>query len=228
AGLLTAGILSTRRERLKNWYLVSLFVLALTLGGWACLAAYLSLDGRLSTPSFLGSWPAFWITFIAPTFVLTPIILFRAYRDQTRKLIDHTPAYQFIAFQSLRVLAIGGIYKGLSGEFSLYYALLVGIPDFLYGLSGIFITLKAKKQEISPTLLAAWHLVGAAIILPYGVVLLQMGLAGPWQVFTASPTIATIFEYPIVLAPTVTVPIFVIVNLLVATRIAERKFGLEW
>ena len=195
-------------------------VAALTL--WGVASGWLAHEGLYRTPSFLAAWPAVWITMVPVVLVMAPLAA-APVRDGLRALLDTTPAHWIVALHGLRILAIGGILKGLSGEFALYYALLIGVPDMLYGLSALWVARRAARQRIAPRALALWHLAGATIIVPFGVVLLQMGLPGPWRIFAGTPDIATIFVFPMALAPTLVVPLFVCVNLLAALRIAERE-----
>jgi hypothetical protein len=197
-------------------------LLALTL--WGLVSGYLAATGVYRQEWFLAAWPSFWITGVAVAILAAPL-LFAPLRETVRGIIDVTPLKATIALQALRVFAIGGIAKGLSGEFSYYYALTIGVPDFLFGLSALAILAVGAGRELDERAIAIWHLIGALIIVPPGMVLLQMGLPGAWQVFTAEPTIATIFAFPMALAPTLVVPTFIAANLLVAVRIFERRQG---
>jgi len=196
--------------------------LVFLLAIWTGVSTMLAITLTYQSSWFLSSWPAFWVTSIAVTIVVTPMMAFKAARNTVRGIIDTTPLYGLVLFQGLRVLAIGGILKSLSGEFALYYGLYIGIPDFLFGLSALVMARLVYQERASDKAVAIWNLAGAIIILPFGMVLLQMGLTGPWQIFTATPTITTIFEFPMALAPTVVVPIFVMMNLFVAMRLFEK------
>ena len=134
-----------------------------------------------------------------------------------------------MAFEGLRVLAIGGIIKGYKGEFSPLYAKDIGIPDFLIGilaLTGAYLIYKgvwANRAAI------AINLLGFIVIIPFGIGLINFGLEGPLYYIYETPSTATIFEFPMALAPTVVVPIFVMVNLFVAMRLFQQsKAGEPW
>lgn len=67
------------------------------------------------------------------------------------------------------------------------------------------------------------NLIGFIIIVPFSLILINMGLPGAMYMIEESPSLKTIFEFPMALAPTLVVPIFVMVNLLVALRLIKRK-----
>ncbi len=199
---------------------ITLLLIAL----WGGISTYLAYSNVYQQKWFLTSYPAFWITFITPMIVMIPATLSANARNTIRTIIDTTPLHWIVLFESARILAIGGIIKGLNAEFSPYYAMYIGIPDALYGLSGLLLAILVARQSVGLTMVLFWNAIGAMIILPFGVVLLQVGLEGPWQIFNETPSIITIFEFPMALAPTLVVPIFIVVNLLVVMRLGERIF----
>lgn len=192
---------------------------------WGSLSASLALNGFYQSDWFRASWPAFWVTFIPVLIVMVPLLLSRTARDTVRGIVDATPLSWTVGFHALRLCAIGGVLKGINGEFSRYYGIYIGIPDFLYGLSALAMLWLVSRQSVGNGTVILWHLIGAAIIVPFGIVLLQMGLPGPWQYFDENPGINVIFDFPMALAPTLVVPIFVMTNLFVALRLIERSFS---
>lgn len=65
--------------------------------------------------------------------------------------------------------------------------------------------------------------VGAAIIILLAGLLLQMGLPGSMQVFTSIPSTIALFEFPMVLAPTLVVPLLVGFNLLASSGVIHQR-----
>jgi hypothetical protein len=192
---------------------------------WAVASATLAYNEIFQQQWFLAAWPSFWVTFIAVILVMLPWLFSIRIKEALRGLIDAVPLHWLVGFQGLRIVAIGSIFKAVNGEFSRYFAFYVGIPDLVFGLSALIMARLVYINVVGTWGVILWNLIGAAIIVPIGLVLLQMGLQGAWHVFTDSPTIATIFEFPMALAPTVVVPIFVMMNLLVAMRLFE---GMMW
>jgi hypothetical protein len=53
---------------------------------------------------------------------------------------------------------------------------------------------------------------GVFVIIPVGMILINTGLPGFMFVYDGSPSITTIFEFPIAWAPTVVVPLFIVMQ----------------
>ena len=83
---------------------------------------------------------------------------------------------------------------------------------------------RASEGSISRRAVGWWSLAGALVIVPAAPLVAQMGLAGPLQVFTAEPSATALFVYPMVLAPTLIVPLFVLFNLLTAQALIGQWF----
>jgi hypothetical protein len=197
------------------------FILAaLTL--WGGMSTYLGMSGYYQSEGFLSSLPGFWITQIAVLIVVIPWLVSKTLRQGIEAIIDQTPLYMIMAFEGLRVLAIGGIIKGYKGEFSPFYAKFVGIPDFLYGVTTLIAAVLIYKGVWKKKSAIIINLIGFIIIVPFGMVLINVGLPGAMYMIEESPSLKTIFEFPMALAPTLVVPIFVMVNLLVALRLIKR------
>jgi CheY-like chemotaxis protein len=118
------------------------------------------------------------------------------------------------------IVAIGTIIKAVAGQFPAYFAFLVGAPDLLFGLSALILGWQASVRNLSQRFLIAWNLIGVAVILP-AAPLIQLGLPGPIQIFTSEPTAEKLFDFPMVLAPSIIVPTLVLLNLVTAWRLVE-------
>jgi hypothetical protein len=199
---------------------IILILAALTF--WGGLSTYLGMSGYYQSEGFLSSLPGFWITQIPVLIVVIPWLVSKNLRQGIDAIIDRTPLYLIMAFEGLRILAIGGIIKGFRGEFSPFYAKFIGIPDFLYGVMTLIaavLIFKGIWKEKSAIII---NLIGFLIIVPFGTVLINVGLPGAMYMVEESPSLKTIFEFPMALAPTLVVPIFVMVNLFVAIRLMKR------
>ena len=109
---------------------IILILAMLTL--WGGLSTYLGMSGYYQSEGFLSSLPGFWIPQIPVLIVMILWIASKTFRQGIDNIIDQTPLHLIMAFEGLRILAIGGIIKGYAGEFSLFFAQVIGIPDFLY------------------------------------------------------------------------------------------------
>ncbi len=105
----------------------------------------------------------------------------------------------------------------------MYFEIFVGIPDLLFGVSAFWIARKAKHGKISKKGFLFWNLLGALVIVPAAPILLQLGLPGAVQVFTSLADARVVFTYPMSIAPMIGVPLFVLINLLVAWRLWESS-----
>ncbi len=200
-----------------------IYALLLVLAVWGGASTYLGLTGAYQTTQFLSLSAPFWLPFVPVLLVFTPFFFLPQARDAINGLIDHTPLHAIVALQGLRVLAIGGIIKGWNGEFNAPFAFLVGIPDFLFGASALILAWLVWQDRVWRWMLVAWNLIGAAIIVPGTFIVIKLALPGPWQVFTSEPSIMTLYEFPMALAPTLVVPVLVMMNLLFALRLVDRR-----
>ena len=189
---------------------------------YALVTSYLGARGLYIDPDTLALVPGLWLQLITVTVAVVPVILFAGVRERLRRMVDVTPLHWFAWFNALRISALGTAYKTTTGEFPLYFELLVGIPDLLFGLSALWIAWRAKHGRISVCGFMIWNLIGALVIVPSAPILIQLGLPGPLQVFSALPDARAIMTYPMSIAPMFGVPLFVLVNLLVAWRLWER------
>lgn len=199
---------------------INLLLGMLTL--WGGLSAYLGMSGYYQSEAFLSSLPGFWITQVAVMIVIIPWMVSKTLRQGINNIIDQTPLYFLMGFEGLRILAIGGIYKGYTGEFSQFFAKFVGIPDFLYGVTTLLAAILIYRGVWKERSALILNLIGFIIIVPFGMVLINMGLPGAMFMVEESPGLKTIFELPMALAPTLVVPIFVMINLFVALRLLGR------
>ena len=200
---------------------IVLILAALTL--WGGVSTYLGMGGYYQSEGFLNSLPGLWIPQIPVLIVLIPWLASKTLRQGVDAIIDHTPLYLIMGFEGLRILAIGGIMKGYRGEFSLFFAQFVGIPDFLYGVMTLIaavLIFKGIWKEKSAIII---NLTGFIIAGPLAMILINVGLPGAMYMIEETPSLTTIFELPMALAPTLVVPIFVMVNLFVALRLMKRQ-----
>jgi len=179
--------------------------------------------GVYISESLLRLYPGFWLQLITVSACVAPVLLFPRLRNALRLIVDRAPWHWFAYFHAMRIAALGTAFKTTTGEFPLFFELIVGVPDLLFGFSALWIAWKAKRGEIGETGFMVWNLVGAFIIVPAAPIVLQLGLPGPLQVFSALPDARAVFTYPMSIAPMIGVPLFVLTNLWVAWRLWERQ-----
>jgi len=220
---LATGIAARRAARLQQLHSQrSIHIILLTLALWGICISWLALSGALAESSFLNTYPAIWMPFVPVVLTITIIALFPEALSSIRSLIDATAMQWLIAIHALRILAIGGIIKALRGEFPVSFATWVGGPDFLFGLSAVVVSWLVIKKRIGTWGLIVWNAIGVLVILPAAPLVGQMGLPGLLHGIDETPSSEALFAFPMVLAPALVVPVFVMINMFVAFRLIER------
>lgn len=199
----------------------AIYLLLTVLVAWGILSSAFALTGVYSTPKFLSLLPGLWLPFIPFVLVIGGLLIFPQLSSAIHSLVDHTLWNQMIFFQALRILALGTLFKAYMGLFPIYFALYVGIPDLMFGVSALFVGYHASRKGLSQRSLIIWNMIGAAIVMP-AAPLLQMGLPGRMQIFTAEPSAQRLFDFPMVIAPTLVVPLFFLFNILAVWSLMKR------
>ncbi len=187
--------------------------LLLTFFVWTLFAVVLGVQGR--HVELMAHIPLLWQSFVPVLLWSTAFIFSSTLRSGLRGIATTTPAHWLVFVQALRIGALGGIVKGIRGEVTSSFVFWIGIPDFLFGLSAIGVGWLALRRTVGPRFLIAWNLLGfALIILPTFV---------PMNYWMNDPGFTFIFECPMVLAPSVVVPMFISLNLLHAWGVFETE-----
>lgn len=190
---------------------------------YAVVTSLLGARGVYVTDGLMKTLPGLWLQVVTVAAAVVPVILFAGVRQGLRDIVDATPWHWFAYFHGLRLTALGTAYKTWTGEFPAYFEYLIGVPDLLFAISAFWIAARANRGELSRQGFMIWNLIGALVIVPAAPIVLQLGLPGPLQVFTSLPDARAVFTYPMSIAPMIGVPLFVLVNLLVAWRLWERR-----
>lgn len=211
--LLTAASHTKRRMRSPHTGSTGIIVIS-SLSLWGGLSTYLSTSGVYATSAFLSLMPGLWLPFI-PFIIVGLILLALPFtRISVQDVALAVPSHWWVGIQALRILALGTLLKTTTGHFPVHVELAVGLTDAAFGMSGVFIYRLAKSHRISVDALALWHVVGLLIIMLPGELAIQTGLPGKLQIFSAPPTAEIMLAFPMVLAPSLVVPIFLMLNIL--------------
>jgi hypothetical protein len=190
---------------------------------YSIVASILGARGVYISEDILKLLPGFWLQLIPIAVIVLPVVLFENLRHAMRRIVDITPWHWFACFHGLRIAALGTAYKAMIGEFPAYFEHVVGIPDLLFGISAFWMVWKTKRGEIDTRGFMIWNLVGVFVIVPSAPIMLQLGLPGPFQVFTSLPDARAVLTYPMSIASMIGVPLFVLINLWVAWRLWEHR-----
>jgi len=201
----------------------SLYITIALLVVWAPISAWLAIKGAYTQPAVLERLPGLWITMAPVLILILPWILSADFRDAINRVLASVGVHNVVLFEGLRVLAIGGITKGLKGEFSPEIAFYLGIPDFVFGALSLLAGYLLYQKSLDLKWILALNVYGFVIIVPGGVVLMNLGIPGPWHIVHSTPDMVSMFEYPMALAPTVVVPIFVSLNGFIVSYAMSRR-----
>ena len=192
------------------WTLVPVLV---ALFAWGILSGWFAVTGVYDDTSVLASFPGFWLPLV-PIIIVVAFLAIPAVRRAILTTVDSVPAYWLTGIHILRIAALGTLVKTALGEFPLQVELAIGLTDLAYGLSALWITRLAAGGRISEDALVVWHLVGVALIVVPGMITIQYSLPGPMQVFDGAQSAEVMLDYPMVLGPSLVVPVFLMFNLL--------------
>ena len=159
--------------------------------------------------------PWLWQAFVPVIVWSVHFLLSASLRNALFKIATNTPLQWLLFLQALRLGAIGGILKGMQGTISSDYVYWIGIPDFLFGLSALAMGLAAQRKEINLSFVLTWNLLGFSLIF-----FPTFGIMGHWM---SEPGFEFIFEFPMILAPSIVVPLFISMNLMHAWGLLAQE-----
>lgn len=191
---------------------VWVFLLVGVLTGWAIVLHQMGVRGLHLDP-LKEQIPFLWQACV-PVALVAGFLLIGPARKGLVEAALAMPWHWLVWMQSLRVAALGSLMKWYSGDIESSYVPVVGIPDFLYGLSAIAVGWLVFRHKIGNRFLLGWSLLGAAIIL--------IPTFGAMPYWMQEPGFEFIFAHPMVMAPGIVVPLLVLLNLLLAWAIVER------
>lgn len=122
-----------------------------------------------------------------------------------------TPNLQLVAIHTLRLLAIGTVVKYLQRELPLHFVLLGSLPDFLFAVSAVVLTVQMAGGGSEPGWLISWHAIGFSLFLGAGISMF-LSVPSPIRIYHGQPDASIVFRFPMQLAPTFTVPLFMIAH----------------
>ncbi len=182
----------------------SVYALLLSFFAWTLIAFVMGVRG--THLELMPDVPLLWQAFVLVVLWSTAFAFSGTLRGGLRGIATSTPGHWFAFLQALRIGALGGIMKGIQGEVTSKFVFWIGIPDFLFGVSALVVGWLLLRKAVDPRSLIAWNLVGfALIILPTFV---------PMSFWMNEPGFSFIFEFPMILAPSIVIPIFISLNLL--------------
>ena len=129
-----------------------------------------------------------------------------------------TSDLQLITIHILRLLAIGTIIKFIQRELPLHFVILGAMPDFLFAVSAVVLAVMGMNSPLSHGVLVAWHWIGFAVFFGPGISMF-FSVPSPFRIYHSKPDTSIVFQFPMVLAPTLTVPLFMIAHLFALVKL---------
>jgi len=122
-----------------------------------------------------------------------------------------TTDLQLVSIHMLRLLAIGTVIKYIQGELPLHFVLFGSLPDFLFAVSAVVVSILAANGTLGRDFLIVWHSVGLFSFLGAGISMF-FSVPSPLRIYVDEPDASIVFRFPMVLAPNFTVPLFMLAH----------------
>lgn len=155
---------------------------------------------------------------IVVTFAVALFGLIPAAWNGLRGAAQSTSDFQFIAIHILRLLAIGGIIKFFQRELPLHFVILGAFPDFLFGISAAVLAVLESSGPQGHYVLVVWHLIGFSVFMGAGISMF-FSVPSPLRMYHSKPDASIVFQFPMVLAPNFTVPLFMLAHLFALVKL---------
>lgn len=123
---------------------------------------------------------------------------------------EHTSYQALASIHILRLLAVGTIIKYWQKQLPLHFLILGSIPDFLFAISAVVVTILLGEHTLSHTFLIAWHTTGMMVF--FGAVSMFLSVPSPLYRWRTVPDASITFMFPMLLAPNFTVPLFMLAH----------------
>lgn len=181
------------------------------LTAWAVVTTLLATSGAYRSEAFYALLPALWLP-LAPVVLSVALLgIWPSFRTALWTVTTQTSPRAFLWLHVLRVAAIGGIVKGAQGLLPESFAYPIGIPDLIFGVVSLVLARGYNRYRPARSALIAWNLAGMGVLMT-APVLMQLGLPGRLYTFTSQPDASALFEFPMVLAPTLVVTLLFFIN----------------
>ncbi len=183
---------------------------------WMALVIYLANLGVFLRHT---RWLSNLIGFV---FVLAlPAALFGAIGVAREGLVlaaSQTSHLQLASFHVLRLLAIGTVIKYIQGELPLHFVIFGAAPDLLFAVSAVVVTILEATTSAGQDFLIVWHLVGFFAFFGAGISMF-FSVPSPFRIYHDEPDSSLVFQFPMLLAPNFTVPLFAVAHVFALVKL---------
>ena len=128
------------------------------------------------------------------------------------------PDVQLISIHILRILAVGTVIKYLHGELPLHFVIFGSLPDLFFGISAVVVVILAANGSVGHDFLVIWHLLGFSAFMGAGISMF-FSVPSPLHIFHSEPDASIVFQFPMLLAPNFTVPLFMLAHAIALVKL---------
>jgi len=194
-------------KKLKRYTII---VLIFSLLIWLGLSSYFAIKG-----DYLKNTQRFstLIGLLIPLLFIFLFSLWDDFQELFKALAFTTPFKALVGFQALRILSIGTIIKYYQGQLPLHFFILGIIPDFLFSITALYLLIDFSRGGRPSKKFALWNIFGIIAFTGAGMSM-YFSVPSLLQITETAPSSSLVFDFPMALAPTFTVPLFIMGNLL--------------
>ncbi len=152
-----------------------------------------------------------------------PAVLFGAIGVAREGLVlaaSHTSNLQLVSFHVLRLLAIGTVIKYMQGQLPLHFVIFGSVPDFLFAASAVVVTILQATTPSGQDFLIVWHIVGFFVFFGAGISMF-FSVPSPFRIYHDEPDSSLVFQFPMLLAPNFTVPLFALAHVFALVKLVS-------
>ena len=175
---------------------------------WAGAVSFASLKyDFFRTKLFLKLQPALWFPAVLPAAAVLVARISPAALAAAKHVFASTTPQNLALIQVMRLVSVGLFFKAAKGAFPIPLALAAGVPDVVYGLSAIWISL--FSTNLTAPFWFWWNVAGIAVVIAAGSGTAVVSLPGPFYKFRGKDSMLSVLQFPMVLAPSVVAPILI-------------------
>ncbi|RLA63840.1 MAG: hypothetical protein DRQ88_11940 [Epsilonproteobacteria bacterium] len=202
------GDIALKYDKNLKRYTLSTLLGALFI--WLGLSSYFSIKGDFLRNSYYFSTL---IGLMIPLLIIYFVSLWDDFQELFKAMAFVVPFRYLVGFQALRILSLGTIIKYYQGQLPLHFFILGSLPDFFFSLSALYLFFYYRGGGHPTKKFIQWNIIGIIAFTGAGVSM-YFSIPSLLQITDTGPNSTLIFNFPMVLAPTFTVPLFIMGNML--------------
>ena len=197
-------------------YMVTVVVWLVVMLAWMALVIYLGNRGIfLRHTRWLSNLAGFVLVLALPAALFGGIDIAR---EGLVLAASHTSNLQLASFHVLRLLAIGTVIKYIQGQLPLHFVILGSVPDLLFAASAVVATILEATAPLGLEFLIVWHFVGFFVFFGAGISMF-FSVPSLFRIYDDEPDASLVFQFPMLLAPNFTVPLFALAHLFALVKL---------